>query len=66
MHAVGTDHNGGFEGYLVYKAVTDLTLWAGFGYDTNGSPDLAAARAVRASSTLIMALAGIRKPKIVA
>lgn len=30
-------HNAGFEGYFTYKAVTDLTLWAGFGYDTKGS-----------------------------
>jgi hypothetical protein len=30
-------HNGGFEGYFAYKGVTDLTLWAGFGYDTKGN-----------------------------
>jgi len=30
-------HNGGFEGYLAYKGVKNLTVWAGFGYDTKGS-----------------------------
>jgi hypothetical protein len=30
-------HNAGFEGYFVYKAVPDLTLWAGFAYDTKGN-----------------------------
>jgi len=30
-------HNGGFEGYAVYKAVPDLTLWAGFAYETKGN-----------------------------
>ncbi|HWA11278.1 MAG TPA: outer membrane beta-barrel protein [Opitutaceae bacterium] len=29
-------HNAGFEGYLSYKGVTDLTLWAGAAYDTQG------------------------------
>lgn len=29
-------HNGGFEGYLTYTAVPNLTLWAGFAYDTKG------------------------------
>lgn len=30
-------HNGGFEGYYTYKGIKDLTLWAGFGYDTKGN-----------------------------
>jgi hypothetical protein len=30
-------HNAGFEGYFVYKAVPDLTLWFGFAYDTKGN-----------------------------
>lgn len=30
-------HNAGFEGHFVYKAVPNLTLWAGFAYDTKGS-----------------------------
>ncbi len=30
-------HNAGFEGYLKYTGATDLTLWAGFAYDTKGS-----------------------------
>lgn len=30
-------HNAGFEGYFVYKAIPDLTLWAGFAYDTKGN-----------------------------
>lgn len=30
-------HNGGFEGYLAYKAVPGLTLWGGFAYDTKGN-----------------------------
>ncbi len=30
-------HNGGFEGYFVYKAVTDLTIWTGFAYETKGN-----------------------------
>lgn len=29
-------HNAGFEAYYVYKAVPDLTLWAGAVYDTKG------------------------------
>lgn len=29
-------HNGGFEGYFTYKAVENLTLWAGIAYDTKG------------------------------
>lgn len=29
--------NAGFEGYVVYKAIPDLTLWAGFAYDTKGN-----------------------------
>jgi hypothetical protein len=29
--------NGGFEGYFVYKAIPDVTLWAGFAYDTKGN-----------------------------
>lgn len=30
-------HNAGFEGYISYKAIPDLTLWAGFAYDTKGN-----------------------------
>jgi hypothetical protein len=30
-------HNAGFEGYVVYKAIPNLTLWAGFGHDTAGN-----------------------------
>lgn len=30
-------HNGGFEGYFVYKAIKDVTIWTGFGYDTKGN-----------------------------
>jgi hypothetical protein len=30
-------HNGGFEGYVTTKGLGDLTLWAGFGYDTKGN-----------------------------
>lgn len=30
-------HNAGFEGYYVYKAVKDLTLWSGFAYETKGN-----------------------------
>jgi hypothetical protein len=30
-------HNAGFEGFFSYKAITDLTLWAGIAYDTKGS-----------------------------
>ena len=33
-------HNAGFEGYVAYKAVENLTLWAGFAYDTKGSRDI--------------------------
>ncbi len=29
-------HNAGLEGYYTYTGVTDLTLWAGFAYDTKG------------------------------
>lgn len=29
-------HNGGFEGYVTSKGLGDLTLWAGFAYDTKG------------------------------
>jgi len=29
-------HNGGFEGYYTYTGITDVTLWAGFAYDTKG------------------------------
>jgi len=29
-------HNAGFEGYVTYKGAKDLTLWAGFAYDTKG------------------------------
>lgn len=34
-------HNAGFEGYFSYKAVENLTLWAGVAYDTKGSRDIA-------------------------
>ncbi len=34
-------HNAGFEGYFTYKAVENLTLWAGIAYDTKGSRDIA-------------------------
>lgn len=30
-------HNAGFEGYLTYKAIPEVTLWAGFGYETKGN-----------------------------
>ena len=30
-------HNAGFEGYLTYKGVKDLTLWGGIAYDTKGN-----------------------------
>ena len=30
-------HNAGFEGYITYKAIPDLTLWAGFAYETKGN-----------------------------
>lgn len=30
-------HNAGFEGYFAYKAIKDLTIWAGFAYDTAGN-----------------------------
>lgn len=30
-------HNAGFEGYFTYKAIPDVTLWAGFAYDTEGN-----------------------------
>jgi hypothetical protein len=30
-------HNAGFEGYFTYKAIPDVTLWAGFAYDTKGN-----------------------------
>ncbi|MCX6955786.1 MAG: outer membrane beta-barrel protein [Verrucomicrobia bacterium] len=30
-------HNAGFEAFVKYTAVTDLTLWAGLAYDTKGS-----------------------------
>ena len=29
--------NAGFEGYVTYKGTPDLTLWAGFAYDTEGN-----------------------------
>jgi hypothetical protein len=29
-------HNAGFEGYYTYTGVQNLTLWAGFAYDTKG------------------------------
>ena len=29
--------NAGFEGYFTYKAIPDVTLWAGFAYDTKGN-----------------------------
>lgn len=29
-------HNAGFEGYVTSKGLGDLTLWAGFAYDTKG------------------------------
>jgi hypothetical protein len=32
-------HNQGYEGYLTYKGVTDLTLWGGFAYDTKGGAE---------------------------
>jgi hypothetical protein len=31
-------HNGGLEAYYSYVGITDLTLWAGFAYDTKGAP----------------------------
>lgn len=34
-------HNAGFEGYVTYKAIENLTLWAGFAYDTKGSREIA-------------------------
>jgi opacity protein-like surface antigen len=30
-------HNAGVEGYVTYKGITNLTLWAGFAYDTKGN-----------------------------
>lgn len=30
-------HNAGFEGYVTSKGLGDLTLWAGFAYDTKGN-----------------------------
>lgn len=30
-------HNAGFEGYYTFTGVQDLTLWAGFAYDTKGN-----------------------------
>ena len=30
-------HNAGFEGYFVYKAIPDVTVWAGLAYDTKGN-----------------------------
>lgn len=30
-------HNGGFEGYFTYKAIPEVTLWAGFAYETKGN-----------------------------
>ena len=30
-------HNAGFEGYFVYKAIPDVTIWTGFAYDTKGN-----------------------------
>jgi Putative beta-barrel porin-2, OmpL-like. bbp2 len=33
-------HNVGVEGYVQYTGVTDLTLWAGFGYATSSKPGL--------------------------
>lgn len=30
-------HNAGFEGYVAYKGIKDVTLWAGFGYETKGN-----------------------------
>jgi hypothetical protein len=30
-------HNGGFEGYFIYKAIPDVTIWTGFAYDTKGN-----------------------------
>lgn len=30
-------HNAGFEGYFVYKAIPDVTVWAGFAYETKGN-----------------------------
>jgi hypothetical protein len=29
--------NAGFEGYFVYKAIPDVTIWTGFAYDTKGN-----------------------------
>jgi len=29
-------HNAGFEGYVKYTGIADLTLWGGFAYDTKG------------------------------
>ncbi len=29
-------HNGGFEGFLAYKGIKDVTLWFGLAYDTKG------------------------------
>jgi hypothetical protein len=31
------NHNGGCEGYLTYKGIPKLTLWAGAGFDTKGN-----------------------------
>ena len=30
-------HNAGYEGYITYKGIKDLTLWAGFAYDSEGN-----------------------------
>jgi hypothetical protein len=30
-------HNAGFEGYITYTGIENLTLWGGAGYDTKGS-----------------------------
>jgi hypothetical protein len=30
-------HNAGYEGYVTYKGIKDLTLWAGFAYDSEGN-----------------------------
>jgi hypothetical protein len=30
-------HNAGFEGYVTYKAIPEVTLWAGFAYETKGN-----------------------------
>ncbi len=33
-------HNGGVEGYVQYTGVSDLTLWAGFGYQSKTKPGI--------------------------